>query len=94
MESRSPTGKLPNWIRHKNVVLNLKSPGFECFKWAFLAGRVGTRFFFKSSLSFPEFWENIIMNFPESWENIIMNIPEYCVENHMFSLSFLMTYRH
>ena len=30
--------KLPTWIVSKRAVISVKSPGFECFKWAFLAG--------------------------------------------------------
>ena len=30
--------KLPTWIVSKRAVTNVKSTGFECFKWAFLAG--------------------------------------------------------
>ena len=34
----SANHQFPECIRHKNDVLNLKSPGFKYFKWAFLAG--------------------------------------------------------
>ena len=30
--------KLPAWIVSKRAVTSVKSPGYECFKWAFLAG--------------------------------------------------------
>ena len=30
--------KLPTWIVNKRAVTNVRSPGFECFKWIFLVG--------------------------------------------------------